>query len=146
MGQVTRTNQGLTSQKVFDFAAILKMPTTSPITLVTPAANKIVLPTLITVELKWVADFTNITDVNQDIEFGWPAGTGVYTRIAENGVLALGANGIGFQASGLGSIDNDPVSNFLGPLALYITNTGNFTGGAAGSQFIVTTFYNLLSV
>jgi len=143
--QVTRTNTGLTKQTIFDFSAILKLPTLSPITLVDPPVGKIVIPTLFTAELKWVANFTNITSAAQDMNFGWPSGIGTYAKICDNGVLAKGASGLAVKGIDI-NVGDGLLSNFLGPLAMYIVNTGNFTGGAAGSRFLVTVFYNLLSV
>jgi len=158
MGQITRTNFGLTKTRVLTNAEVIHLPTTA-IEVVAAIPGVILVPVLCVAHLVWVADYSNI-DANAILSI--QVGTTpviVWTEAGQAGVnnlLAIGENSTSFselvgavqvsQSVGLsGFADADVVGQ---PLTIGIDNGagGILHDGDPGNSLSVTVFYNAIPV
>jgi hypothetical protein len=148
MGQVTRTNFGITKVIQFTNAQIKALPGTTP-TLVAAITGKVILPHIISYILSpWVADYTNIdvaanVGVNINSAYTPPTLTGA-------GMFAQGHANILWTNVGR-DYDYTPVNLatvLSQPLVLVVTNgaAGDFTGGDATTILTIRVFYEVLGV
>jgi hypothetical protein len=148
MGNITRTNFGISKITRFTNAQILALPTTTP-TLVAAITGRIIMPWMVSYTLHpWVADYTNIDGgskigVNIGAVFTNPAF--VASALLAQGKATVIWTEVGREFDYLPYDYNALLSL---PLKLTVTNAaaGNFTGGNATQVLTVQVFYNVLNI
>jgi hypothetical protein len=142
-------------------AQVLALPTT-PVTIVSAVAGKLLLPTYAALWAKLTADYTNI-DANCTVEIDlgnanadWALSPTVEASGLASGLLASSggnvivfatqqfAGGVGAAATSFEAAESDWVADGVGqPITLSVFNhaSGNFTGGDAANKLRVTVQY-----
>lgn len=160
MGQVTRTNFGLTKIVTFTDAQIKALPTVPQTVIAAPGAGRaifampaLVQPCLVSLSLDWTADYTNI-DAALTIGFALTGGL-VYCDLlnaASKQFLAWGADVMWQISPADVQATGSDIQNWTDfenkPLVLNIKNgaAGNLTGGNAANVLKVTVFYCIVSL
>ena len=158
MGQVTRTNFGLTKTRVLTNAEIINLPLTG-IEIVPAIANSILVPVSVGCFLDWSVDYASI-DANASIRIGDVLAfcqlvEDTFTSVSD--LLAAGEDAFAIipptlNTGGAGGIATGVSlrSQFLvnHPLKIFADNgvTGIFTGGDAATSMTVTIYYNVFPV
>lgn len=137
---------------VFNDAAIKLLPTTTPTLIPALGANILALPVYVTLQMDWIADYTNI-DANSGLNvwtdvasFQTITGFPEAVEGAVSGVFAGGSNSFAIMGNVFASDFNfgfDPADlrNDITVLAFGNGAAGNLTGGNAGNVLTVTVFY-----
>ncbi len=131
-------------------AQIKSLPNIGVAILPAPGAGKLCVPTLITLELTWVANYTNINgactlDVFTDNGgFGALAPLDQATGSQISQLLALGSSSFCTMQIPLQNVGNDPAGGIANDVTLLRADnsgSGLFTGGNAGNSLRVVVYY-----
>lgn len=153
MGQVTRTWQGLTGQRILTNTQIKLLPTTgSPLTIVpAPGVGRVIVPIAIELSLSpWVADYVVDAGATIVVKIGAidiRAGLAGGNVFEPDNLLKLGEAsylfGVPFATNVQPSFKLADYANL--PLTVTFTNAaaGPFTGGDATNLLTVLAYYNV---
>lgn len=147
---VFRSNDLLKSYRTtIKHAQILTLPTTSIEVVPAQGVNRAIIPMLATLQLVWVADYTNI-DATAFMIVRLVSGPTDLEQFSEglgdlSGLLAAGASAFSFMAPENNTGNSLPNNS---PLNLFLNNalSGDLTGGDPGNRLIVTVFYNVVTL
>lgn len=143
-------------------AQIKALPTTPVQVVAAPGVGKIAVPIMALVGLAWTADYTNIS-ADSTFDFFWlPAGAQPFNSLFEadtssvSSLLAGGGNAyamssplqLGWTAAAPGLSVPRATGDFMGGtnvvdanISVFITNSGDLTGGNAANSLKVTVWY-----